>query len=133
MSSQKITPKVSITSVLSQIHAAYNPKLVATLNNAIEFRVAKIQGDFVWHSHTTTDEFFLVLNGGPLVMKIRHVFGDPESEETIVLEKGELFVVPAGTQHLPGAEEMVEVLVVEKCGELNTGDLGVTSVISFLI
>ena len=61
------------------------------------------------------------------------MFGDPESEETIVLEKGELFVVPAGTQHLPGAEEMVEVLVVEKCGELNTGDLGVTSVISFLI
>jgi len=129
MSSQNITPKVSTTSVLSQIHTVYTPKLVATLNNAIEFRVAKIQGDFVWHSHTTTDEFFLVLNGGPLVMKIRHVFDDPESEETVILKKGELFVVPAGTQHMPGADEIVEVLVVEKCGELNTGDLGVTSVI----
>lgn len=62
-------------------------------------------------------------------MKIRHVFNDLESEETITLEKGELFVVPAGTQHMPGAEEIVEVLIVEKCGELNTGDLGVTSVI----
>jgi mannose-6-phosphate isomerase-like protein (cupin superfamily) len=129
MSSHNITPKVSTTSVLSQIHTVYTPKLVATLNNAIEFRVAKIQGDFVWHSHTTTDEFFLVLNGGPLVMNIRHVFDDPESEEMITLGKGELFVVPAGTQHMPGAEEMVEVLIVEKCGELNTGDLGVTSVI----
>jgi mannose-6-phosphate isomerase-like protein (cupin superfamily) len=129
MSSHNITPKVSTTSVLSQIHTVYTPKLVATLKNAIEFRVAKIQGDFVWHSHTTTDEFFLVLNGGPLVMNIRHVFDDPESEEMITLGKGELFVVPAGTQHMPGAEEMVEVLIVEKCGELNTGDLGVTSVI----
>ena len=57
------------------------------------------------------------------------MFDDPESEETVILKKGELFVVPAGTQHMPGADEIVEVLVVEKCGELNTGDLGVTSVI----
>ncbi|KAF2797494.1 hypothetical protein K505DRAFT_269419, partial [Melanomma pulvis-pyrius CBS 109.77] len=112
--------------VLSTITKHYTPKLVALLNDSIEFRVAKIKGDFVWHSHSTTDELFFVLEGGPLILKFRHVFGDEGSEEVVVLGKGDLFVVPKGTQHLPGAEEEVHVLIAESKGELNTGDLGVT-------
>jgi mannose-6-phosphate isomerase-like protein (cupin superfamily) len=100
--------------------------MVALLNDDVEFRLAKLQGEFVWHSHSTTDELFFILEGGPLNMSIRHQFDDSSSEETITLEKGDMFVVPKGMQHLPFADNEVRVLVVEKKGELNTGDLGVT-------
>jgi mannose-6-phosphate isomerase-like protein (cupin superfamily) len=59
-------------------------------------------------------------------MRLRHTFDDPKSEKVVVLGPGEMFVVPKGVQHCPGAENEVCVLMAERKGELNTGDLGVT-------
>ncbi|KAF2251403.1 hypothetical protein BU26DRAFT_563342 [Trematosphaeria pertusa] len=118
-------PKLSIPQALSKIPAPYQPTLVASLNDAIEFKIAKIKGDFVYHSHPTTDELFYILDGGPLTMRIRRIYDDPSSEETVVLEKGDVFVVPKGVQHLLGADNECSVLCAETKGELNTGDLGV--------
>jgi mannose-6-phosphate isomerase-like protein (cupin superfamily) len=59
-------------------------------------------------------------------MRLRRTFDDPDSEEVVVLRQGDIFVVPKGTQHCPGAENEVSVLMAESKGELNTGDLGIT-------
>lgn len=124
--SSPIQPKLSIPTVLSTISKHFNPKMVALLNDEIEFRVAKVKGDFIWHSHKETDELFYILDAGPLLMKVRHKYGDESSEEAMVLNKGDMFVVPKGVQHCPSAENEVHVLMAERKGELNTGDVGVT-------
>ncbi|KAF2179391.1 hypothetical protein K469DRAFT_674219 [Zopfia rhizophila CBS 207.26] len=120
----QIPSKLSIPQVLSNISKPFNPKMVALVNGTTEFRIAKIKGDFIWHSPPGTDELFYILDGGPLVMKVRERRDDGMSERELVLEKGELFVVPKGVQHLPGADNEVSVMVAEMAGELNTGDQG---------
>lgn len=107
--------KLSIPSVLSQITQVYSPKLVASLNNEYDVKVAKVEGPFIWHAHQDTDEFFYVLNGN-LTIEIE---GDSGVEE-VVLGKGELFVVPRTVRHRPIG--MAEILLIEKCGVVNTGD-----------
>ncbi|KAF2656470.1 hypothetical protein K491DRAFT_757566 [Lophiostoma macrostomum CBS 122681] len=123
----QVRPKISLPAVLSTITTHYSPKIVALLNTAIEFRVSKLKGDFIWHAHEGTDELFYVIEGGPLHMGIRHPDshgkdGEGGVEETVVLEVGDMFVVPKGVQHQPRAENEVSVMVVETAGEAITGD-----------
>lgn len=96
--------------------------MVACINSSTEVRIAKIQGKFIWHSHPDTDELFYIIDGGPLTMQIRERKDDGSSEGMITLEKGELFVVPKGMQHLPAAENEVCVMIIEQAGTVNTGD-----------
>ena len=79
------------------------------------FKLVKIQGEFVWHNHTETDEVFIVLDG---TMEIQ--FRDGK----VTLKAGEMFVVPKGVEHRPYAANECQLMLVEPVGVINTGDAG---------
>jgi mannose-6-phosphate isomerase-like protein (cupin superfamily) len=89
----------------------WSPKVVAELNN-YQFKLVKLEGDFVWHRHEDTDEAFLVLEGS-----LRIDFRDGAVE----LSAGDLYVVPKGVEHKPHAEREASVLLMEPRGVRNTG------------
>ncbi|MER7726248.1 cupin domain-containing protein [Streptomyces sp. NPDC096323] len=103
---------VNLAHALSQFSEMWSQKTVASLND-YEVKLAKLKGEFVWHTHDDTDELFLVLDGR-LTIRLRD--GD------VVLETGELFVVPRGVEHCPVAEQETAILLFEPAGTLNTGD-----------
>ncbi len=92
----------------------WKPRVIAELND-YQFKVAKIQGEFIWHDHQDTDEAFLVLEG-----RLRIDLPDGHVD----LSEGELFIVPKGVRHKPCAEHEVKVLLIEPRGVLNTGHEG---------
>jgi mannose-6-phosphate isomerase-like protein (cupin superfamily) len=92
----------------------WSPKIIAQMND-YHFKIAKIQGEFVWHSHPETDEVFIVIQG-----EMQIAFRDG----TATLEEGEMLVVPKGVEHKPIAEQECHILMVEPVGTLNTGDAG---------
>ena len=91
----------------------WSPKVIAEMND-YQFKIVKIEGDFVWHDHPDTDETFIVLEG-----QLRIDFRDGE----VILNAGEMFVVPAGVEHKPFAESEVKMLLIEPRGVVNTGEL----------
>jgi mannose-6-phosphate isomerase-like protein (cupin superfamily) len=105
---------VNLTEKFSLITEQWDPKIIAQLND-YQVKIAKIQGEFVWHSHPETDEVFLVVNG-KLTIHLRD--GD------LHLEPGEMCVIPSGVEHKPAAEEECQILMVETAGTQNTGDAG---------
>ncbi|MFB9238001.1 cupin domain-containing protein [Plantactinospora siamensis] len=105
---------VNLADRLSQFSELWSQKTVATLND-YEIKLAKVKGEFVWHTHPDTDELFLVVSGR-LTIQLR--------EADVVLEPGELFVVPRGVEHCPVATEETAILLCEPAGTLNTGDAG---------
>jgi mannose-6-phosphate isomerase-like protein (cupin superfamily) len=106
--------KVNLSEKLGLFDELWSPKIVASLND-YDIQVAKAQGEFVWHKHDDTDEFFLVVKGR-LKIDMR--------EGPVELGPGDLFVVPKGVEHCPIADEVVEVLLIEPRGTQNTGDTG---------
>jgi mannose-6-phosphate isomerase-like protein (cupin superfamily) len=132
--------KISIPEILPQITKPWSPKLLANLNNEYDLKIAKLRGEFVFHSHPDTDELFYVLSG-TLIMRFKEP-GVEESQgrEDIVvstrkncknsvltrwqMNPGDLFVVPKGLRHCPATEAGQEVvaLLLEKAGTVNTGD-----------
>ena len=90
----------------------WQPRVVAQFNGH-DVMVAKVQGEFVWHKHDDTDDFFLVL-AGRLVIELR--------DRSVELGPGELYVVPRGIEHRPVAREEVHILLIERAGTPNTGD-----------
>jgi len=97
---------------LDRFSEHWSPKIIAQMND-YHFKLAKIQGDFVWHSHADTDETFIVLEGE---MSIDFRTGKVD------LRAGEMVVVPKGVEHKPFAEKECKVMLVEPAGTLNTGD-----------
>jgi len=89
----------------------WQPKVVAEMND-YQFKVVRIEGDFIWHDHQDTDETFIVLEG-----KLRIDFRDGSVE----LSAGEMFVVPKGIEHKPFADGEVKLLLIEPRGVTNTG------------
>jgi mannose-6-phosphate isomerase-like protein (cupin superfamily) len=92
----------------------WQPKVVAEMND-YQFKVVRLQGDFVWHDHKDTDETFIVIEGD-----LRIDFRDG----TVRIGAGEMFVVPKGVEHKPYAESEVKLLLIEPRGVPNTGDAG---------
>ena len=90
------------------------PKVVAEMND-YQFKVVKLQGDFVWHDHKDTDETFIVIDGN-----LRIDFRDG----VVNVAAGEMYVVPKGVEHKPYAENEVKLLLIEPRGVLNTGHEG---------
>lgn len=90
----------------------WSPKVIAEMND-YQFKLVKLQGDFVWHSHPKTDETFIVIEG-----KLRIDF----REGAVEIGAGEMFVVPKGVEHKPYAEREVKLMLIEPRGTLNTGD-----------
>jgi mannose-6-phosphate isomerase-like protein (cupin superfamily) len=92
----------------------WSPKIIARMNDA-HFKLVRLLGEFVWHSHTDTDEVFIVLDGAMSI-----AFRDGRVD----LQAGEMFVVPKGVEHKPSAEVECKVMLIEQAGTLNTGDAG---------
>ena len=102
---------VNLAEKLALFSDHWNPRIVGHYNGN-ELRLAKVKGEFVWHSHAETDELFLVLKG-----RLNIEFRDGVR----TLGPGELLVVPRGVEHRPVAEEEVEMLFMDREGEPNTG------------
>ncbi|MGP4066471.1 cupin domain-containing protein [Oceanobacillus sp. M65] len=97
---------------LSLFHERWSPKVIGEMND-YQFKLVKVEGEFVWHSHKDTDEVFIVLEGE---MKI--AFRDGETR----LSKGEMYIVPKGVEHKPIAETECHIMLVEPKGVVNTGE-----------
>ena len=106
--------KVNLADKLALLAEPFHPGLVGMLND-YKLLVVKVQGEFVWHKHDETDDFFLVVSGR-LTIQLR--------DRDVVLGPGELFVVPAGVEHCPKADEETHVLLIEPRDTRNTGDAG---------
>ena len=96
----------------------WTPKIVGQINN-MQLKVVKVQGEFVWHVHEDTDEFFLV-RSGTMTIQMK---GRPDA----VLGPDEFFVVPRSVEHRPVADVECEVLLIEPIGLVNTGDASPTT------
>jgi mannose-6-phosphate isomerase-like protein (cupin superfamily) len=105
---------VDLNDKLDLFSEHWSPKVVARLND-YEIKLAKLKGEFVWHTHDDTDELFLVISG---VLTIQRRDGD------VVLRPGQLYIVPKGVEHCPIAEGDVSVLLIEPAGVVNTGGAG---------
>ena len=105
--------KVNLRERLSRIPDHWNPRIVGELNGQ-HVKLAKIAGEFVWHHHAEEDELFLVLHGR-LTMEFR--------DREVVLEPGDVLVVPRGVEHRPVADEETHILMFEPAGTLNTGNI----------
>ena len=92
----------------------WSPRIIAQMND-YHFKLARLQGDFVWHRHADTDETFIVLEG---TMSIAF------RESQVDLHAGEMLVVPKGVEHKPFARQECKVLLIEPAGTVNTGDAG---------
>jgi mannose-6-phosphate isomerase-like protein (cupin superfamily) len=92
----------------------WQPRVLAEMND-YQFKIVKIQGDFIWHDHKDTDETFIVLDG-----QLRIDFRDGAVE----IGPGEMYVVPKGVEHKPYAAGEVKMLLIEPRGTVNTGDEG---------
>jgi mannose-6-phosphate isomerase-like protein (cupin superfamily) len=103
---------ISLTQKLGAFSEHWSPRIVAQFNGH-DVMVVKVKGEFVWHSHAETDDFFLVLKGS-LVIQLR--------DGEVRLNPGDLYVVPKGVEHRPVAEEEAHLLLIEPHGTPNTGD-----------
>ena len=103
---------VRLTEKLNAFSDLWSPKIIAQFNGH-DVMVVKVKGEFVWHSHAETDDFFLVLEGN-----LRIQLRDGE----VRLGPGDLYVVPKGVEHRPVAEEEAHLLLIEPQGTPNTGD-----------
>jgi mannose-6-phosphate isomerase-like protein (cupin superfamily) len=106
--------KINITQKLSLFTDHWNPRIIANLNGQ-QVKLVKFQGEFVWHKHEHEDELFYVLEGS-FVMEFR--------DKKVILNKGEMLVVPRDTEHRPVAEQEVSVMLFEPASTLNTGNAG---------
>tara|TARA_B100001142_G_C14283247_1_gene635808 strand:- start:695 stop:1060 length:366 start_codon:yes stop_codon:yes gene_type:complete len=103
--------KINIKKKFKGFSEHWSPKVIAEMND-YQFKLARIKGDFIWHSHDETDEVFIVIEG---TMKIEFRDG------SIDLKEGEMYVVPKGTEHRPYAEDECKIMLVEPRGVVNTG------------
>jgi len=105
--------KVNLAEKLAQFKEHWNPKIVGEVNDCY-VKVVKFKGEFVWHHHDREDEMFLVVKGR-FVMKLK--------DRDIQLDQGEFIIIPRGVEHMPVAEEEVEIVLIEPKTTLNTGNI----------
>ena len=102
---------INLQEKLTKFSEHWSPKIIAQLND-YHLKLAKVQGEFVWHDHPDTDEVFIVVNG-----RLDILFRDGK----VSLNEGEMFVVPKGVEHKPVAEQECHILLIEPAGLVNTG------------
>lgn len=103
---------INLRTKLATFEEHWQPRTVGTFNGH-DVMVVKVKGEFVWHHHADTDDFFLVLSGR-LTIRLR--------DGEVTLGPGELYVVPKGVEHCPVAAEETHLLLIEPSGTPNTGD-----------
>ena len=104
--------KINLEEKFALFNDHWTPKIISELND-YQIKIVKVEGDFVWHDHSETDEFFLVIEGTLFI---------EFEDETMELNAGELYVVPKGVQHRPYALEECRVMLIEPRGVVNTGE-----------
>jgi mannose-6-phosphate isomerase-like protein (cupin superfamily) len=102
---------INLSEKLTKFTEHWSPKIIAQLND-YHLKLAKVQGEFVWHDHPDTDEVFIVVKG-----HLDILFRDGK----VSLNEGEMFVVPKGVEHKPVAEQECHILLIEPAGLVNTG------------
>ena len=112
MNDMKFQP-INFEEKLLKFSEHWSPKIIAQLND-YHLKLAKVQGEFVWHDHPETDEVFIVVKG-----QLEILFRDGD----VLLNEGEMFVVPKGVEHKPVAENECHILLIEPAGTVNTGDV----------
>lgn len=105
---------INFAAKLAKFSEHWSPRVIAEMND-YQFKLVKVQGEFVWHRHDDTDETFIVLHG-----ELEIAFRDGR----VLLGPGEMYVVPRGLEHVTRAARECHVLVVEPRGVVNTGDAG---------
>ena len=103
---------VNLSEKFDKFSDYWAPRVIAEMNDYY-FKLVKVKGEFVWHTHDDTDETFIVLDG-ELIIEFR--------DKTITLKKGEMIVIPKGVEHKPAAREECQIMIVEPKGVMNTGD-----------
>jgi mannose-6-phosphate isomerase-like protein (cupin superfamily) len=109
--------KVNLAQKFSLFSEHYSPKIVGEINDTF-VKLAKLQGDFMWHHHDVEDELFLVVKGA-LRMKIR----ENGAERAVVIQPGEFIIIPHGVEHFPSADEETHIMLLEPKSTLNTGNV----------
>ncbi|MFF5927018.1 cupin domain-containing protein [Streptomyces hydrogenans] len=107
---------ISLHQALASFDALWSPRVVTRVND-YDVRVAKVEGEHIWHAHDDTDEFFLVLDG-----ELRLSLREPGGERTVLLPRGSVFTVPAGTEHRPYTPSGAAILMFEPTGTPTVGD-----------
>jgi mannose-6-phosphate isomerase-like protein (cupin superfamily) len=105
---------INLGEKLGKFTEHWSPRVVAEMNN-YQFKLVKLQGEFVWHSHEDTDEVFLVIHG-----EMQIGFRDRD----VTVRAGEMFVVPKGAEHITRAIDECHALIIEPRGVVNTGEAG---------
>ncbi len=105
--------KINIKEKLIKINEYWSPKVIAEMNN-YQFKLAKVKGEFIWHSHDSSDEVFIIIDG-KMNIELR--------DEIIKLSKGEMYVVPKGVEHKPYAEKECQIMLIEPKEVVNTGKI----------
>jgi mannose-6-phosphate isomerase-like protein (cupin superfamily) len=105
---------INLRDKFDRIGEHWQPRVVAEMND-YQFKLAKIQGEFVWHAHADTDEVFIVVDG-EMTLEFR--------DGKVDLKAGEMYVVPRGVEHKPVAPRECSIMLVEPRGTVNTGDAG---------
>ena len=105
---------IKLKEKLAAFNEQWSPRVIAEMND-YQFKLVRLEGEFVWHDHPDTDEAFLVIDG-EMVIEFR--------DGKVTLAAGEMFVVPKGVEHKPVAENECQVLLIEPQGVVNTGSAG---------
>ena len=108
-----MTDVINLTGKFNLFQEPWHPKIVGELNDSY-VKLAKLKGEFVWHRHDSEDELFLVVKG-TLVIKLR--------DRDLTVHEGEFVIIPKGVEHLPVAEQEVQVVLLEPKSTLNTGNV----------
>jgi mannose-6-phosphate isomerase-like protein (cupin superfamily) len=112
MPEEAMSDRIDLAEKLATFSEHFSPRVVAQFNDC-DVMVVKVNGEFVWHKHDDTDDFFLVLKG-VLEIQLR--------DRTVTLGPGQMYIVPKGVEHRPVAREEVHLLLIEPAGTPNTGD-----------
>ena len=105
--------KINLNQKLSLFSDYWNPRIVGELNGQ-HVKLAKIKGEFIWHSHEHEDELFYVVKG---ILKIEF------RDRSVELKQGDMIIVPKGVEHKPSAEEEVHIMMFEPASTINTGNI----------
>ncbi|WP_327430160.1 MULTISPECIES: cupin domain-containing protein [unclassified Streptomyces] len=107
---------VSLSTALASFTDLWSPRIVTAVND-YDVRIAKVEGEHLWHVHDHTDEFFLVVEG-----ELHIALRETDGERTVTLPRGSVFTVPRGTEHKPYAPAGAAILMFEPTGTLTVGD-----------
>ena len=103
---------VNLSKKFNKFSDFWAPRVIAEMND-YQFKLVKVEGEFVWHTHDDTDETFIVLDG-ELIIEFR--------DKIITLKKGEMIVIPKGAEHKPSAQQECQIMIIEPKGVINTGN-----------